>query len=235
MLPEQIADARSLAAAARHERRAGGDGERMLDRERRVVGDAGSVAERADHVVGLLARAPGPRAAGAELLVEAPDPHEQRPAEEEPGGRDEVPDVPGSQHGRLAAPARIAAPVGVLHGNRDAVELLAHAQLLRDVGEEGRRVTAVVVGERHDVRLDELERDIARAREPGRGGHSRELELASGQHRLDAPVGVLVDHDHAERPVGLPLERVQQPAQLVDASEGRDDEVERRRAPGHVP
>ena len=169
MLAQQVADARPFAAAARDERRAGRDGEGMLERHRRVVGDAGSVAERADRVVGLLARAPGPRAADPELLVEAPDACEYRPAEEEPGRRDEVPDVPGRQCRRLALPARVAEPARVLGRDRKAVERFVRSQPLGDVREEGRRVPAVVVGERHHVRLDELETDVARAREAARG------------------------------------------------------------------
>ena len=43
---------------------------------------------------------------------------------------------------------------------------------------------------------------------------------------VEPVVVVLVDEQNAEAPVGLPVERVEQPAELLDSADRRDDEVE---------
>ena len=191
----------------------------------------GRRADRADHVVGLLARAPGPRAADPSCSSNAPDAHDQRRG----GGRARTRSR-GSR--RFAASARPASlpqratrrpsrppwvPKAVELGSRGSCCATSASR----PGGYGSRRRGTPPRPPQRARARRCARARARARELRRTSSS----VATGQHRLDALVGVLVDHDHAERPVRLRLERVQQPAQLVDPSQGRDDEVERRRAP----
>ena len=52
--------------------------------------------------------------------------------------------------------------------------------------------------------------------------------------RREPVVVVLVDDEHARRRVRLRLERLEQPVQLVGATDGRDDQVDARaRGSGH--
>jgi hypothetical protein len=100
---------------------------------------------------------------------------------------------------------------------------------LRDALEEIVGVTAVVVREGDDVGVDLTERLVSRAREPTRRAQAKELELFVLPHdRLDAVVAVLVDDEYAKVLERLSLERREQPVELVDAVDRRDDQIEER-------
>ena len=64
----------------------------------------------------------------------------------------------------------------------------------------------------------------------------REVEArVRRENRAQPVVPGLVDHADGERTVRLALERVEEPAQVVHASDRRDDEVERREPRRHAP
>ena len=77
----------------------------MVDVGEKAVTDRRALAEA---LVRMAPRAPAAGAACAELLVEAPDPLEQRPTQEEARRGDEIPHVPCGQEGRVGTPAGIA-------------------------------------------------------------------------------------------------------------------------------
>ena len=55
-----------------------------------------------------------------------------------------------------------------------------------------------------------------------------DLEIVSGEDRSEAVVVVLVDEEHAKPAVRLAIEGGEEPLGLVDAVDGRDDEIEGR-------
>ena len=105
----------------------------------------------------------------------------------------------------------------------------------RDTRQQALRVDAVIVRKRDEIRVDETEADVARAREAALGVDARHVDAATADDRLDALVVVLVDDDHAQSLEVLCLDRVEKHGQLVASPRRRDDEVERRKLPRHGP
>ena len=62
-----------------------------------------------------------------------------------------------------------------------------------------------------------------------------DLESAPAHDACDAPIVVLVDDDDADVVAALRLHGVEETAELVCATDRRDDEVERRKLPRHGP
>ncbi len=133
--------------------------------------------------------------------------------------RQDVDDLPDSSAARPVSPSSA-------RGRREPIG---------DRGEQSRRVDAVVVGERDEVRRQVLEGGVPGAREPPRRAEAHHLDRAVLQRLRRTPVLVLVDDEHAYVRVLLRLDRVEQPSELVAAAHRRDDQVERREPLRHAP
>jgi hypothetical protein len=109
---------------------------------------------------------------------------------------------------------------------RQAEQLGALCETMRDALEEIGREEAVVVREGDDVAIDMSESRITRTREAGLRLEADQVEgRVSLQDRFESVVVILVDQDYAEVAVSLRLEGSEQTLRLVDAADGRDDEI----------
>ena len=132
-------------------------------------------------------------------------------------------------------PAGVGLAVVVRSSHRQAVEGRVVGEPTRDALEQQRGVDAVVVGERDDVGREAGQRNVARACQPRRGCEVQRVGMVRLEHRREAIVGVLVDDDQPEPAIGLGVERVEEAVELGDATERRQDQVERRKAGRHAP
>jgi len=231
VLAEQVSDARAVAFSRPDVVRP----DAVEDDELGVVADSRTRAHGADQVVDLLTRAPRLPRAQPEPLVERPYALDDLPAEEDREGDRTVPEVVVGQRRGVALPRPGSASGGVLGAARQAVELGVAGEPLRHAAQQAGRVETVVVREG-----DEIGTELGKCNVPGAGQAARraeadDLDAASFEHAHDAVVVVLVDEEHAHRRTPLPLDGVEECAQLVGPIHRRDDEVERRGPPGHRP
>ena len=120
-------------------------------------------------------------------------------------------------------------PRGVFCPTRQAVESRIAREAVRDACQQAGRIDAVVVREGDDVSSNVLESDVSRARQAGRlGAQVEHVQAAGREYGIEPRVVVLIDHDHPQRPVLLRLQRIEQASELLDSTNRRDDQVERR-------
>src|SRR4051812_14714508 len=209
VLPQQVTDALAVACAD-------GCGVNvfpwMLDDDPRVVCNPRSAIECPDQVVDLLPR----RRRQAQPLVECADPLDDLALQEDRERDRAVPQILPGEHRGALRPPRLAA--------RHAVQ---SCEALGDSLQQVGRIDAIVIWKRHGIGAQPRHRGVPRTREASRRADALDLERRMRrQHRGDALVVVLVGDEHAEVAVGLRLERVEEAVELVDAVDGRDDEIE---------
>jgi glycosyltransferase involved in cell wall biosynthesis len=229
VLAQDVADARAVAGTDSLQRGTGELFVWMDDRERRVVFDACARVDRTHEIVCLLSGRPGLVRPEAELLVERTYASDGLRAQEDRERDRAVPEVHTGEESAVAGPVRGRAAVGVGGAAGQAVEAGLLLEAPRDLLEQLGSELAVVVGEGHELRADVGKPDIPSSRETaGRAKPRHGERLVPLEYPAQSIVIVLVDHQHAEAAVGLPVEGIEQAPQLVDPVEGGDHEVERR-------
>ena len=237
VLAQEVPDARAVAEPDRARRPRG---RRAARRGSGRTRSARPLSNRADEVVDLLARMPTASPSRARAARRRHRPARRRVPAEEDRERDRaVPEVV----------ARSAAPRPVFHDadgarrrvggtTRETVERgVAQRTARRPAWSKSRRVDAVVVRERDDVRAHARRaRRCARAKarvETAAGRLSSARPRATGVETL---VLVLVDDDDPQSPDSACASSESRSAtELVRPPDRRDDEVERRKLPRHGP
>ena len=198
--PEHVADASPVAPAERDELVTGRRPDGMDHDERRVVLDPGAGAEGAHEVVDLLPRAEARIRPEPERLVELPDLLDDRAAHEDRGRGSGVPHVVLHPRDGALSPSDRLPDRPRPRGGRRRHRAPRPPRSARRPAREARRVAAVVVGEPDEIGLEQAERGVPGARQPGRRAHALDPERrVRGEQRGDPIVVVLVDDEHARR------------------------------------
>ena len=113
------------------------------------------------------------------MFVEVADLRHEVSTQEDRCGVRAIPEVVvGERHG-VGLPRRRGAPLGVGGAPGEAVELSIGMESAGDAREQSFGIDAVVVRKRDEIRVYELEADVARAREAALGADVRHVDAAA--------------------------------------------------------
>ena len=109
----------------------------------------------------------------------------------------------------------------------ESVERRSRVEPVRDALEQIVGIDAVVVRKRDQIGLHLGKRAIARTRKATTGTQPDHVELrVPAEDALESVVLVLIHDQHTKIAVRLTFERSQQPIELVDPVDRRDDQIE---------